>query len=147
MRLVKGTYDDAYDYAVKLVEETGATFVHPFNDPEVMAGQGAIGLEILEQLDDGIQCDRDRDRLGVAGYRTYLLGGEVLVQHGAELLLLGLLLLLFARKKALVNGFGSLCLRKLLRELRQIYRPVCIHNFFPPALPGKQADIPKKTAL
>ncbi len=52
VRLVKGTYDDAYDYAVKLVEETGATFVHPFNDPEVMAGQGTIGLEILEQLDD-----------------------------------------------------------------------------------------------
>ena len=52
VRLVKGTYDDAYDYAVKLVEETGATFVHPFNDPEVMAGQGTIGLEILDQLDD-----------------------------------------------------------------------------------------------
>ena len=52
VRLVKGTYDDAYEYAVKLVEETGATFVHPFNDPEVMAGQGTIGLEILDQLDD-----------------------------------------------------------------------------------------------
>ena len=52
VRLVRGTYDDAYDYAVKLVEETGATFVHPFNDPDVMAGQGTIGLEILDQLDD-----------------------------------------------------------------------------------------------
>ena len=52
VQLVKGTYDDAYEYAVKLVEETGATFVHPFNDPEVMAGQGTIGLEILDQLDD-----------------------------------------------------------------------------------------------
>ena len=51
VRLVKGTYDDAYEYAVKLVEETGATFVHPFNDPDVMAGQGTIGLEILDQLD------------------------------------------------------------------------------------------------
>ena len=52
VKLVKGTYDDAYEYAAKLVEETGASFVHPFNDPDVMAGQGTIGLEILEQLHD-----------------------------------------------------------------------------------------------
>ncbi len=52
VRLVKGTYDDAYNYAVELQKETGATLIHPFNDPDVMAGQGTIGLEILEQLDD-----------------------------------------------------------------------------------------------
>ena len=51
VQLVKGTYDDAYNYAVKLQEETGATLIHPFNDPDVMAGQGTIGLEILDQLD------------------------------------------------------------------------------------------------
>ena len=50
--LVKGTYDDAYAHARKLQEETGATFIHPFDDDEVIAGQGTIGLEILEQLPD-----------------------------------------------------------------------------------------------
>ncbi len=50
--LVKGTYDDAYAYACKLRDETGATFIHPFDDPDVIAGQGTIGLEILDQLPD-----------------------------------------------------------------------------------------------
>ena len=50
--LVPGAYDDAYAYACKLKEETGATFIHPFDDDEVIAGQGTIGLEILEQLPD-----------------------------------------------------------------------------------------------
>ncbi len=48
--LVKGAYDDAYAYACKLRDETGATFIHPFDDPDVIAGQGTIGLEILDQL-------------------------------------------------------------------------------------------------
>ncbi len=52
VRLVPGTYDDAYAYACRLQEETGATFIHPFNDPFVIAGQGTIGLEILDQLPD-----------------------------------------------------------------------------------------------
>ena len=50
--LVPGAYDDAYEYARKLEQETHATFIHPFNDEEVIAGQGTIGLEILEQLND-----------------------------------------------------------------------------------------------
>lgn len=50
--LVKGTYDDAHDKAVELQKETGATFVHPYDDDEVIAGQGTIGLEILDQLED-----------------------------------------------------------------------------------------------
>lgn len=50
--LVKGAYDEAYDYAVKLQEETGATFIHPFDDDDVIAGQGTIGLEILDQIDE-----------------------------------------------------------------------------------------------
>ena len=50
VRLVAGTYDDAYEYACRLREETGATFIHPFNDELVIAGQGTIGLEILDQL-------------------------------------------------------------------------------------------------
>ncbi len=48
--LVKGGYDDAYDYACRLQRESGMTFIHPFNDDEVIAGQGTIGLEILDQL-------------------------------------------------------------------------------------------------
>ena len=52
-------YDDAYAKAVELQKETGATFLHPFDDKYVIAGQGTIGLEILEQLDvnvDTIVC-------------------------------------------------------------------------------------------
>lgn len=48
--LVPGTYDDAYAKACEIKEETGATFIHPFDDDDVIAGQGTIGLEILEQL-------------------------------------------------------------------------------------------------
>ena len=43
---------DAYAEACRLRDETGATFIHPFDDEEVIAGQGTIGLEILEQLDN-----------------------------------------------------------------------------------------------
>lgn len=50
--LVKGVYDDAYQKACDLQKESGATFIHPFNDPQVIAGQGTIGLEILSQLAD-----------------------------------------------------------------------------------------------
>ena len=50
--LVKGAYDDAYAHACRLQQETGSTFIHPFNDDEVIAGQGTIGLEILDQLAD-----------------------------------------------------------------------------------------------
>jgi len=50
--LVKGVYDDAYNKACELQKESGAAFIHPFNDPDVIAGQGTIGLEILDQLPD-----------------------------------------------------------------------------------------------
>ncbi|MCL1950164.1 MAG: threonine ammonia-lyase [Turicibacter sp.] len=49
--LVKGAYDDAHAYAIKLQQENNMTFVHPFDDLDVMAGQGTIALEILEQLE------------------------------------------------------------------------------------------------
>ena len=44
--------DDAHDKAVELQEETGMTFIHPYDDEQVIAGQGTIGLEILDQLPD-----------------------------------------------------------------------------------------------
>lgn len=50
--LVPGTYDDAHDKAVELQQQTGMTFVHPYDDELVIAGQGTIGLEILDQLPD-----------------------------------------------------------------------------------------------
>ena len=50
--LVPGCYDDAYKKALQLRDENGYTFVHPFDDENVIAGQGTIGLEILNGLDD-----------------------------------------------------------------------------------------------
>ena len=50
--LVKGVYDDAYRKAIELRDKEGYCFIHPFNDPEVIAGQGTIGLEIINQLPD-----------------------------------------------------------------------------------------------
>lgn len=50
--LVPGVYDDAHAEAVRLRNEQGLTFIHPFDDECVMAGQGTIGLEIAEQLPD-----------------------------------------------------------------------------------------------
>lgn len=50
--LVQGVYDDAYNKALQLKEEKGYTFIHPFNDPDIIAGQGTIGLEVLNQLND-----------------------------------------------------------------------------------------------
>ena len=50
--LVPGTYDDAYKKAVSLRDEHGYTLVHPFDDESVIAGQGTIALEILNQLPD-----------------------------------------------------------------------------------------------
>lgn len=50
--LVPGVYDDAYQKAIELQKEHGYTFVHPFDDPKVIAGQGTIGLEILEEMPD-----------------------------------------------------------------------------------------------
>ena len=50
--LVPGVYDDAYNKAQSLCKETGMTFVHPFNNPLVIAGQGTIAMEILDELPD-----------------------------------------------------------------------------------------------
>ncbi|MBQ7832606.1 MAG: threonine ammonia-lyase [Lachnospiraceae bacterium] len=50
--LVNGCYDDAYQKALELRDEMGYTFVHPFDDEAVIAGQGTIGLEITNDMDD-----------------------------------------------------------------------------------------------
>lgn len=50
------TYDDAYAYARQLEAEKGLTFIHPFDDPDVIAGQGSIGMEILRQYQQPIHA-------------------------------------------------------------------------------------------
>ena len=50
--MVKGVYDDAYNEAFRLRDEKNYTFIHPFDDDNVMAGQGTIGLEILNEMSD-----------------------------------------------------------------------------------------------
>ena len=50
------TYDDAYAYARQLEAEKGLTFIHPFDDPDVIAGQGTIGMEILRQCQKPIHA-------------------------------------------------------------------------------------------
>jgi len=46
------TYDDAYQRSLELQAESGATFIHPFDDPDIIAGQGTLGLEMLNDLPD-----------------------------------------------------------------------------------------------
>ncbi len=50
--MVEGVYDDAYKKALELRDEKGYTFIHPFDDEDVIAGQGTIGLELIDQLPD-----------------------------------------------------------------------------------------------
>ena len=50
IELVGNTYDDAYAHAKKLTASTGMTYIHPYDDPYVIAGQGTIAIEILAQL-------------------------------------------------------------------------------------------------
>lgn len=49
-------YDEAYEYAIALSAEQQMTFIHPYDDPEVIAGQGTIGMEILRQRHDPIHA-------------------------------------------------------------------------------------------
>ncbi len=50
--MVEGVYDDAYAKALELKEKENYTFVHPFDNEDVIAGQGTIGLELLDQMPD-----------------------------------------------------------------------------------------------
>ncbi len=52
IKLIDGIYDDAYTASIEYQKETGAIFLHPFDDENVIAGQGTIALEILDQLKD-----------------------------------------------------------------------------------------------
>ena len=50
------TYDDASQYAKQLVEQKQLTYIHPYDDPEVIAGQGTIGMEILQQHTEDLEA-------------------------------------------------------------------------------------------
>lgn len=50
-RLDGDTFDDAYEAAMNICEESGSTFIHPFDDPYIVAGSGTVGMEIMESLD------------------------------------------------------------------------------------------------
>lgn len=50
--MVPGVYDDAYNEACRLRDEKNYTFIHPFDDENVIAGQGTIGLEIMNEMND-----------------------------------------------------------------------------------------------
>lgn len=52
LHLVGDTFDDAYALAIDDANKNGKTFIHPFNDPKIIAGQGTVGLEILEDMGD-----------------------------------------------------------------------------------------------
>lgn len=54
--LMGDSYDEAYDHALVLAKKKGLTFIHPFDDPDVIAGQGTIGMEILRQHADPIDA-------------------------------------------------------------------------------------------
>lgn len=56
VELVSGVYDDAYERALAIAAETGRTMIHPFDDDDVIAGQGTIALEILDALPDMDIC-------------------------------------------------------------------------------------------
>ena len=54
--LVGDDYDAAFEHACRLSETEGLTFIHPFDDPEVIAGQGTIAMELLRQQPEGIDA-------------------------------------------------------------------------------------------
>ena len=54
--LVPGVYDDAYEKAIEIAKESGRTLIHPFDDDDVIAGQGTIALEILSALPEMDTC-------------------------------------------------------------------------------------------
>ncbi len=75
--LVGNNFDDAYAHAMELCEKEGLTFIHPFDDLDVIAGQGTIGMELLRQHPDPIDivfvCVGGGGLLsGIASYIKYL---------------------------------------------------------------------------
>jgi threonine dehydratase len=68
------TYDEAYAHAQEIVREQGMTFIHPYDDPDIIAGQGTIGMEIARQHPDAVEAVFVPVGGGglIAGVATYL---------------------------------------------------------------------------
>ena len=81
--LVEGVYDDAYNKAIELKEKEGYTFVHPFDDEDVIAGQGTIALEVLNDLDNIDAIVVPVGGGGLISLPAYLLAGlaTILIRH------------------------------------------------------------------
>jgi len=56
IELVGSTYDEAYQHASKLAKKSGMTYVHPYDDADVIAGQGTVAVEIFRQFSEEIEC-------------------------------------------------------------------------------------------
>lgn len=56
VRLMGDTFDEAYAYSQTLVEQEGLSYIHPYDDPEVIAGQGTVGVEMLRQAGDSLDA-------------------------------------------------------------------------------------------
>ncbi|UPQ99072.1 threonine ammonia-lyase [Chloropicon primus] len=66
VKLVGENYDECQAYAIKTAEEEGLSYIHPFDDPFVIAGQGTVGVEILRQCSiDFVNQDQDLDAIFV----------------------------------------------------------------------------------
>ena len=125
VRLVKGAYDDAYDYACKLQEETGATFIHPFDDELVIAGQGTIGLEILDQLPDIFRRNQLidgylRKTVKILFFIVQVKGRIVMVKHDPQAVInqRNLILLPEAFQKLLLLHARELVNSRIIRKQR-----------------------------
>ena len=77
VHLVGENYDECQSYALRRAEEDGLTYIHPFDDPLIIAGQGTVGVEILRQCSiDFVNQDHDLDAIfvpektGTPGGRT-----------------------------------------------------------------------------
>lgn len=81
------SYDDAYAEAKRAADLHGYTFVHPFNDPDIIAGQGTVGLEILDDLPHGQDLDFILMAVGGGGLSAGV--GSVFKQLTPETIILG----------------------------------------------------------
>src|SRR3984885_13716771 len=127
-------YDEACDEATRLQQAEQLTFIHPFDDDEVIAGQGTIGLEVLEQLPDveaivvpiggggligGVACAVKEARPDVrrAGERTFPLVqryvDEIVTVDEEEIS--SAILVLLEKEKTLAEGAGAAALAALLQ--------------------------------
>jgi threonine dehydratase len=97
--LVPGVYDDAYQKAIQLRDEHGYAFIHPFDDENVIAGQGTIGLELLDQLPDVTEDE-------ICAAILHLIESEKMVAEGAGAASVAAVMF----NKVPVKGLKTVCL-------------------------------------